>query len=317
MSDIISIIVPVYNEQDNIATLCQSVTAAMEKSEIDYELIIVDDGSTDASNDVLLSCVKENPRIRIISFNHNYGQTAAMMAGFDHAAHDIIVAMDGDLQNDPNDIPALVEKINEGYDVVSGWRKERQDHKIKRNLLSKIANKIISKISGIPLHDYGCTLKAYRKEILTDVKLYGEMHRFIPVYAHWSGAKVCEIPVKHHKRIFGNSKYGLDRIFKVCLDLMLIKFLLSYNTRPIHVFGGCGFLCFGISLLSGLWAIYLRLFEGISFIQTPLPLLVVMTFITGMMCILLGLLAEVMVRIYYETQNKSAYRVKSDTKACK
>ena len=234
------------------------------------------------------------------------------MAGFDHANHPVVVTMDGDLQNDPSDIPILLSKLNEGYDVVSGWRKDRKDDSIKRNLPSRIANWFISRISGVHLHDYGCTLKAYRKEVLNGIRLYGEMHRFIPIYAKWMGAKVCEIPVQHHPRKFGQSKYGLKRIYKVILDIVLVKFLLDYNTRPIHVFGAFGVFCFGISFLSGVLAVYLKIVEDISFILTPLPLLVVMTFITGILCILLGLLAELLVRIYYESQNKTPYNVKNN-----
>lgn len=310
MSNEISIVIPMYNERDNVQSVYDQVVSAMERAHQPFEMIIIDDGSTDGTDIELVKCTENDRRIKLINFRHNHGQTAALMAGFDHARNDIIIAMDGDLQNDPNDIPLLLAKLDEGYDVVSGWRQNRQDDAIRRNLLSRIANKFISRISGVHLHDYGCTLKAYRKSVLSGIRLYGEMHRFIPIYAKWSGAKVCEVPVNHHPRRFGKSKYGLIRIFKVTLDIFLVKFLLDYNTRPLHVFGAFGFICFGISLLSGIFALYLRFFENISFIQTPLPLLVVMTFITGVLCILLGLLAELLVRVYYESQSKPSYTVK-------
>lgn len=234
-----------------------------------------------------------------------------MMAGIDFATGDVIVPMDGDLQNDPADIKRLLDKLEEGYDVVSGWRKERQDAAIRRNFVSRIANKVISKISGVSLHDYGCSLKVYRRDVLKDVKLYGEMHRFIPIYASWFGAKVTEIPVKHHPRIHGESKYGLERIGKVILDLLVVKYFSKYMSKPIYVFGGFGFLSLLISVLSLGYAFLLKFFENISFIQTPLPLLSVMTFVTGVMSILMGFLAEMIVRTYYESQGKDIYLVRN------
>jgi dolichol-phosphate mannosyltransferase len=306
----VSIVIPLLNEQDNIRPLYQKIVAAMADSGRSFEIVCVNDGSTDATQREL-DAIADDPRVKVIAFRRTSGQTAATMAGIDHASGSIIVPIDGDLQNDPADIPRLLAKLEEGYDVVSGWRKDRQDAAIRRNLPSRVANWLISRISGLHLHDYGCTLKAYRRDMLEGVRLYGEMHRFVPIFANWRGGRVCEMPVLHHPRRSGKSKYGLRRIPKVILDLILIKFLADYHTRPIHIFGGFGFICFAISLLSGLLALYLRLFEHTSFIQTPLPLLVVMTFITGMLCILLGLLAEILVRIYYESQRKTVYDVKS------
>lgn len=306
----LSIVVPMFNERDNVRPLYDAVTQALAQLGRAYELICIDDGSTDGTDALLSEIADGDARVKVIGFRRNCGQTAALMAGFDHASGELIVPMDADLQNDPRDIAKMLTKLEEGYDVVSGWRKVRHDHPIRRNLPSRIANLIISSISGVRLHDYGCTLKLYRRSILEDVHLYGEMHRFVPIYASWRGARVCEIPVQHHPRRFGRSKYGLNRIFKVVLDLIVIKFLADYQTRPIHIFGAFGLICLAASLLSGLLAVYLRIFEGTSFIQTPLPLLVVMTFVSGVTSILLGLLAEILVRIYYEAQNKPVYTVK-------
>jgi glycosyltransferase involved in cell wall biosynthesis len=233
-----------------------------------------------------------------------------MMAGIDFASGDVIIGLDGDLQNDPADIPRLLEKLAEGYDVVSGWRRNRKDTALRRNLPSRIANWLISGISGVKLHDYGCTLKAYRKDTMKGVRLYGEMHRFIPIYAAWQGGKVTEIPVNHLPRIHGDSKYGLERIVKVVLDLMVVKFLASYATKPIYVFGGFGLLSIAVSFASVVWALYLKFFESKSFISTPVPLLAVLAFITGVMSILMGLIAEIIMRTYYESQGKSVYLVK-------
>lgn len=250
-------------------------------------------------------------RIRVITFRRNVGQTAAMMAGIDHARGAIIVPMDGDLQNDPADIPAMLEKLEDGYDVVSGWRRDRQDRFLSRILPSLLANKLISWISGVPLNDYGCTLKAYRREMLQGFRLYGEMHRFVPIYARWQGARMTEMAVRHHPRRFGTSKYGLERIIKVVLDLVVVKFLTQYETKPIYIFGFAGVGFMGLAFLTGLWALYLKFVDGVSFIQTPLPLLVTLGVITGVMCVLMGLLAELLVRIYFESQGKSHYTVKS------
>ena len=306
----LSIVIPVYNEQDNVFPLHERVSAALQQTGEDYEVIIVNDGSSDLTEANLKSIAASDPRFKIINFRRNFGQTAAVMAGIDFASGDIIVGLDGDLQNDPADIPKLLAKLAEGYDVVSGWRVDRKDAALKRNLPSRMANWLISTISGIHLHDYGCSLKAYKKEFVKGVKLYGEMHRFIPIYASWQGGKVAEIPVNHHPRIHGSSKYGLERVVKVLLDLMVVKFLASYANKPIYVFGGFGLVSIAVSFLSGLLALYLKLFEHVAFILTPLPLLVVLAFITGVMSILMGLIAEVIMRTYYESQGKQVYLVK-------
>jgi dolichol-phosphate mannosyltransferase len=308
----ISIVIPVFNEEDNVGPLYERVRPVLAGLPQKSEIIFINDGSGDGTEAALELIAASDPAVKVINFRRNHGQTAALVAGFDHASGDIIIPMDGDLQNDPNDIPRLIAKLEEGYSVVSGWRKDRQDPFIRR-LPSRAANWLISRIFDLPLHDYGCTLKAYRKEVLKDIELYGEMHRFIPIYASWHGAKVAELPVNHFARTKGVSKYGLGRIAKVMLDIMVVKFLEDYNTKPIYVFGLLGFVLFVISLLSGLLAVYLRLVEDISFISTPLPLLVAMTSIIGVLVILLGLIAELLIRVYYETQNKRIYFIRSTT----
>lgn len=307
----LSITIPIYNEEKNIPVLCERLVTELESIGRRFEIILVNDGSSDGSERALEEAGRRDPRIKVITFRRNFGQTAAMMAGIDHATGDIIIPMDGDLQNDPADIAKLLTKLEEGFDVVSGWRKERKDHRLRRNLPSRIANALISKISGVHLHDYGCSLKAYRRDFLKGVKLYGEMHRFIPIYASWEGGKVTEVPVTHHPRIHGNSKYGMERVVKVVLDLIVVKFLARYANKPIYVFGGFGILSLFLSFLSGLAAVYLKLAHGTSFILTPLPLLFVMLFVTGGMSVLMGLLAEIIMRTYYEAQGKPVYLIRS------
>ncbi len=307
--DKLSVIIPVYNEQDNIEILLENITQVLDNLSYEYEVIAVNDGSEDGSTDLLNQLTKKYRKLTVIHFRRNFGQTAAMMAGFDNANGDVIIPIDSDLQNDPRDIPHLLDKLQEGYDVVSGWRKDRQDHAIKRNLLSRVANKLISIVSGVSLHDYGCTLKAYRKSAMEGMKLYGEMHRFIPIYANLIGAKVTEIPVNHHKRIHGQSKYGMSRIFKVLLDLMVVRFLSKYLKKPIYFFGGIGFIFLSTSFIAFIIAIYFKFFGGKSLIETPLPLFTTMTFITGVMCILMGILAEMIMRTYFESQDKKSYIV--------
>ena len=305
----ISVTVPVFNEVDSILPLHARVSAVLAGIGRPWEMIFVNDGSTDGSTAILDKLAEMDPNVKVVHLRRNYGQTAAMMAGIDYASGDIIIPMDGDLQNDPADIPNLLAKLDEGYDVVSGWRRERKDALFTRKLPSWFANRLISAISGVPLHDYGCSLKAYHRAVIKDVRLYGEMHRFIPIYASWHGARVTELPVRHHARVFGKSKYGLERTVKLVLDLIVVKFLATYAQKPMYLFGGIGLLCFGVSLASGIWAVFLKLVEGTSFIQTPLPLLVVMTAITGAMCILMGLLAELVTRTYHESQDKAIYSV--------
>ena len=304
----ISIVIPIYNEEANIAKLAESILKAL--SGIEYEVLFINDGSTDNSEKEIQAISKSNAHIKLINLRRNYGQTAAMQAGFDHSKGNIVIPMDGDLQNDPKDIPMLIEKINEGYDVVSGWRKIRSDKKFTRIIPSKIANMLISKISGIHLHDYGCTLKAYRKDILNDIKLYGEMHRFIPIYASWEGAKVTEVAVHHHPRTAGKTKYGLSRIPRVILDLLVIRFFDKSLDRPIHLFGQFGLLMFLIAFLLFLLAIFLKIFMNISFILTPLPLLVVFFSMSGLLCIFIGLVAEIQSRIYFEARDRPLYLVR-------
>ena len=304
----ISIVIPIYNEEDNIIKLSKSIYEAL--SDIDYEVLFINDGSTDKSEKIIESISQAHSNIKLISLRRNYGQTAAMQAGFAHSKGEIIIRMDGDLQNDPKDNPLLIAKINEGYDVVSGWRKDRSDKKLTRILPSKIANSLISRISGIYLHDYGCTLKAYRREILNDIKLYGEMHRFIPIYASWEGAKVTEIPVRHHARIAGYTKYGLSRIPKVVLDILVIRFFDKSLDRPIHLFGKFGLFMFFVAFILAILAIYIKLFMDISFILTPLPLLVVFFAMSGLICIFIGLLAEIQSRIYFESKGRPSYLIK-------
>lgn len=306
---IVTVTVPVFNEVESIRLLHSRVSEVLNDSPWPWELILVNDGSTDGSGAELDRVAALDAHVKVVHLRRNYGQTAAMMAGFDHARGDIIIPMDGDLQNDPGDIPRLIAKLEEGFDVVSGWRRGRQDSKIKRNFPSRVANRLISVISGVHLHDYGCSLKAYRRDILEDVKLYGEMHRFVPIYASWQGARVTEIPVEHHSRRFGRSKYGLERTGKVLLDLIVVTFLAHYAQKPMYVFGSAGLISLAISLIAGVWALILKFNDNVSFVQTPLPLLFVLTAITGMMCILMGLLAELLTRTYHESQDKAIYSV--------
>ncbi|MGE5094454.1 MAG: glycosyltransferase family 2 protein [Betaproteobacteria bacterium] len=307
----ISITVPVYNERESLPHLMPALRAVLDRLDRPWEVILVNDGSSDGSDAILDAMARDDARVKVVHFRRNCGQTAAMMAGIDFASGDVIIPLDADLQNDPEDIPRLLEKLDEGFDVCSGWRKDRQDEALRRNLPSRIANRLISWVSGVRLHDYGCSLKAYRRDVIKDVKLYGEMHRFIPIYASWQGGKVTEVPVRHHARKFGASKYGLERIVKVVLDLLVVTFLDRYAKKPIYVFGGIGVTCLGLGALAGVWALALKFGRNISLIQTPLPLVVVMMGITGIMCILMGLLAELVMRTWHESQSKSIYLVKS------
>jgi glycosyltransferase involved in cell wall biosynthesis len=307
----ISIIVPVFNEAETLVDLCQGVRKVLIQLGATWEMIFIDDGSTDGSHEILDHLAEEDQRIRTIHFKRNFGQTAAMMAGFDHARGEVIIPMDGDGQNDPTDIPKMLELLEHGYDVVSGWRKDRQDNYIKRNIPSILANKLISAVSGVELHDFGCSLKAYKRPVVDGIRLYGEMHRFLPIYAFWHGAKITEVIVNHHPRRTGNSKYGLERVAKVLLDLLVVKFLDRAAAKPMYVFGGCGIFSFALSFFTFLWMLYLKLNHRISFIETPLPLIVVMTFMIAMMCILLGLLAEMITRTFYESQGKPIYNIRS------
>jgi dolichol-phosphate mannosyltransferase len=304
----ISVIVPVHNEAENLPALVESLLSVLRRLGHRFEIIAINDGSSDDSFAVLRRLA--SGELKVIDFRRNYGQTAAIMAGIDHARGNIIIPIDADLQNDPEDIPALLAKLDEGFDVVSGWRRDRQDAPLRRNLVSRIANRIISWISGVRLNDYGCTLKAYRAEVMRDIRLYGEMHRFIPIYASWMGAKVTELPVRHRPRRFGQSKYGLDRVGKVVLDLIVVRFLDRFFVKPIYLFGGFGLLSLFLSFLSFLLMVYLKFADDISMILTPLPLLTVMTFLIGAVSILMGLIAEMLVRTYFESQARSPYFVR-------
>ncbi len=306
----VSVFLPVFNEEENIPLLNSRLIQALETTRRTYEVIYIDDGSTDRSLDRLREIAARDHRVRVISLRRNYGQTAAMSAGIDHAQGLILVPMDADLQNDPADIARLLDKLDEGYDLVSGWRRERKDQWLSRRLPSVLANKLISRITGVRLHDYGCSLKAYRREVLSEVKLYGEMHRFIPVYAIWAGAKVAELPVKHHARGSGRSKYGLSRAPKVLFDLMTVKFLSSYLMKPLYLFGAAGLFCLAVSLVSFAWALYYRIFLSVHLNRMPLATLAMIMFAMGVQFIFMGLLAELVVRTYHESQNKATYLIR-------
>ena len=308
-NDLLSVIVPLYNEEENILPLYEEVIGIAPSLGCNLEMILVNDGSTDGSRALLNDLALRDGRVKVIHFRRNFGQTTAIMAGIDYSSGDVLIPMDGDLQNDPQDIPKLLAKLKEGFEVCSGWREDRKDHALKRNLPSRIANWLISKISGVHLHDYGCSLKAYRREVIKGVKRYGEMHRFIPIYATWQGARVTEIPVAHHPRIHGKSKYGLERTFKVILDLIVVKFLAQYAQKPIYVFGTFGLFSLFVAFIAATASLYYKIFGQKSFIETPLPLIFVMASITGIMCILMGLLAEIIMRTYYESQGKSVYLI--------
>ncbi len=305
----ISLTVPVYNEREALLPLFTKVSEVMTSRGMPWEVIFVNDGSTDGSAETLNSLAEENPEVKVIHFRRNFGQTAAMMAGFDFAEGDVIIPMDGDGQNDPADIPRMLEKLEEGYDVCSGWRKDRQDNAIRRNFPSILANKLISAVSGVRLHDFGCSLKAYRAEVIKGVRLYGEMHRFLPIYAKWHGARITEIPVSHFARTSGSSKYGLERVLKVLMDLVTVKFLDKYMLKPMYLFGMWGVAFWVASFLFTMWAFYMRS-KGYFFTQTPLPMMAVFSFMTGIICILMGLLAEMITRTFHESQGKAIYMIK-------
>jgi len=309
----VSVFLPVYNEEPNLLPLQAKLNEALKTLGRSAEIIYVDDGSSDGSLNVLRQIARRDDRVRVVALKRNYGQTAAMAAGIDAAQGDVLIPMDADLQNDPADIIRLLDKMDEGYDVVSGWRKNRQDTLVTRKIPSMMANRLISWIGGVPLHDYGCSLKAYRRESLADVKLYGEMHRFIPIYAAWAGARVTEIPVTHHPRTMGQSKYGLSRTVKVVFDLITIKFMASYQTKPLYLFGWAGLLTFGVSLLSALLACLMKFASWphhADFIQTPLPVVALVMLVLGIQLFLMGLLAEMLVRTYHESQSKRIYAVR-------
>jgi glycosyltransferase involved in cell wall biosynthesis len=299
------------NEQDNIRALYDQLTQALG-NKYQYELIFIDDGSTDGSFEILAGLHKADARVRVIRFRRNFGQTAALSAGFAHSQGQIVVAIDADLQNDPADIPQMIEQLHKGFDVVSGWRKKRHDNAITRLIPSRVANGLIAKITGVELHDFGCTLKAYRREVLAETRLYGEMHRFIPVLASWSGAKICEMVVNHRPRTAGVAKYGLGRTWKVMLDLITVKFLGSFSTKPIYIFGGLGFA----SALGAVFMCLIMLYQKFLAAQelplnrNPLLILTAVLIMSTVQFILMGLLAELLVRTYHESQNRPTYVIR-------
>ena len=305
----LSVVVPLLDEQDNLRPLYDQIKQALD-GRYPYEIIFIDDGSTDGSYAILKEFHDADPHVRVIRFRKNFGQTAAMSAGFAHARGAVVIATDADLQNDPADIPMLVEKLHEGYDVVSGWRKKRHDNAVTRLLPSRMANWLISRITGVELHDYGCTLKAYRREVLAETKLYGEMHRFIPALASWSGAKIAECVVNHRPRTAGVAKYGLGRTWKVILDLITVKFLGSFSTKPIYIFGGLGGLMALFAFLLGLLVISQKLNSGVDMSGNPLLLLTAVLSLATVQFILMGLLAELLVRTYHESQNRPTYVIR-------
>jgi len=314
----ISIVVPVYNEEDNITFLFEAVNKSVKNLKLPWELILVDDGSRDNSLVKIKEVVRKNPgKIKAVVLRRNFGQTAAIAAGIDHAKGDVIILLDADLQNDPADIPLMVSKIKEGYDVVSGWRFDRKDKFFTRTLPSRIANRIISQVTGVHLHDYGCTLKAYRREVITGFRLYGEMHRFIPVYANSVGAKITEVKVNHHARKYGKAKYGLERTFKVILDLFTVKFLTSYANKPIYIFGGTGMGLIAFSFISLIYLGIRRIVYKISPFTSPLFIIAIMIAIMGFQSILMGFIAELLVRTYHESQNKPIYMIREIVSADK
>lgn len=307
----LSIIIPVYNEAENLLILHREISRALKKYKW-YEVIYINDGSSDRSGDVLRKIARENQTVKVIEFVRNFGQTAALSAGINHSLGQIIVPIDSDLQNDPKDIPRLVKKIDDGYEVVSGWRKNRHDS-IIRVIPSRIANWIIRKMTGVKIHDNGCSLKAYKREVIEGVQLYGEMHRFISVYASWSGGKVAEIVVNHRQRKYGKSNYGFSRIFKVILDLFVIRFLHTYLSRPIHFFGKYALYSFTLGVIMAIWALVLKFVEGTSISRTPLPVFSAICFIVGVQLVMTGILAELLMRTYYESQNKNSYILKASS----
>jgi glycosyltransferase involved in cell wall biosynthesis len=307
----LSLIIPVYNEEENLPLLYDALHQALDPLGQTWEVIFVDDGSQDESFEVLRSLVEKDPEhMRVVSFRRNFGQTAAIAAGIDHACGEIIILLDADMQNDPADIPMLLAKLDEGYDLVSGWRRDRKDNRLTRTLPSNLANGLISWTPGVRLHDYGCTLKAYRRDALEGFRLYGEMHRFIPVFAHSIGAKITELPVHHHPRKFGKAKYGLERTLKVLLDLLTVKFLLSYSHKPIRLFGGAGFVLIALGAADLLYLFIRRTFWGVPVFTSPLLQIGVMFSIMGFQSILMGLIAELLARTYHESQQKPTYTIR-------
>lgn len=306
----VSIIIPAYNESTSLKILLDELEYFLKNFQYQYEVIFVDDGSTDGSFNVLKDAALKNPNIKVLKLRRNYGQSAALLAAIDHSTGDVIVPLDADLQNDPNDIPKLLNLISEGYDLVSGWRKYRQDRIFDRKIPSMIANKLVSWVCGVKLHDLGCSLKAYRRDVLQGVRLYGELHRFLPICASWNGAKVTEVEVNHKPRLFGKSKYGINRTYKVLLDLIVLKFLSDFSTKPIYFFGGFATICFLLSVLLTGWSIYLKIFQHIDLDATPLLIFSAVFVIVSVQLLLMGILADLVMRTYFESQGKKTYQLR-------
>ena len=306
----ISLVIPIYNEAEGLPALYRALSETLARLPQSAEIVFADDGSKDGSGSVLDELAASDPRVRVLHLARNYGQTAALMAGIQNSSGDVVIPMDGDGQNDPADIPRLLDKLAEGFDVVSGWRQARHDGALTRRLPSLVANRLISAVLHVPLHDYGCTLKAYRREVVADVRLYGEMHRFIPIYAAWEGARVTEIPVTHHPRRFGKSHYGFGRVGRVMLDLLIMYFIDRAFDRPIQFFGKIGLGFLGLSAVTFAWALVLKYGYGVSFVQTPLPLLAATISLSGILFILLGVMAEVQARIYFEVRGRPPYKIR-------
>ena len=307
----LSVVVPVFNEAQNLKPLFAQLIRVLEGLDRRYEIIAVDDGSADGSFAILKQLHEENPQVKVVRFGRNFGQTAAFAASFDRAQGEVVVTIDADLQNDPSDIPRLLDKMAEGYDVVSGWRRDRQDRFLDRKLPSMIANWLISKVTGVHLHDYGCSLKAYHRDVVKNVHLYGELHRFIPALASWMGVSVTELPVSHNPRRFGRSKYGLSRAVRVLLDLLTVRFMLSYSARPMQLFGNLGLLSFVLGVITGLYLSVQKVIYGYRYqIDRPLLLLSVLLMVVGVQLVSMGLLGELVVRTYHETQGKPIYVIR-------
>lgn len=305
----VSVVVPIYNEIENLVPLYDAILEVVTPLELDLEMVLVNDGSTDGSRQLLDELAQKDSRIKVLHFVRNYGQTAAMSAGFNHATKELVITMDADLQNDPKDIPTLIARLDEGADVVCGWRKNRQDAYMTRTFPSRVANALISWLSKVHLHDYGCTMRVYKREFLKDLPLYGEMHRFIPIYVTWAGARLVEIPVNHHPRTRGESKYGLIRIFKVLLDLITIKFLRDFYVNPIYFFGYFGILLFmgGVGSLGA--ATFMKFYFGTWMHKNPFVIFSVMFFIMGLMMLMMGVIAEILIRMNFEIQKKPPYKI--------
>ena len=307
----LSVVVPIYNEAESLPSLIEAITSAVQQTQLNYEIICVDDGSVDGSTQILTEIALKRNDIKAVILRRNYGQTPAMAAGFEYAQGKVIITLDGDLQNDPADIPLLLAKLEEGYDLVSGWRKNRQDAALTRLLPSKIANWLIGKVTGVKLHDYGCSLKAYRSELVADMNLYGELHRFLPALAYIEGAKITEIPVRHHPRRFGTSKYGLGRTIRVVMDLFTIFFMKKFLTRPMHVFGLGGVISLVLGLVIGIYLTLIKFVFQQNIGDRPLLILAVLLVITGIQLFCFGLVTELLMRTYHESQRRPIYRVRN------